>query len=111
MKTDAIFVGEITQMGFPSIKAVGRLSYYKNKVKVLQILRGTIEPQIKVTIYLYSVSDISETQPNIGTAYIFFIKKNDQGTFDPYTALKLLPATDTNITKVKKLIAAAPVSK
>jgi len=39
-------------------------------------------------------------------SYVFFVKKNDgKGVyFDPYAIVKLLPATDDNIAKVRKLI-------
>ncbi|MDB4793752.1 hypothetical protein OAG63_01835 [Methylacidiphilales bacterium] len=110
-KCDAIFVGEITQMGFQSLKATGRSSYYGNIIKILQVLRGAISVQIKVTLYVYYVSDTPENIPKVGNPYIFFVKKNASGQPDPYTALKLLPATDDNITKVKALITAAPPSK
>ena len=108
IKSDAIFIGQITQMGFQSLKAAGRSSYYGNIVKILQVLRGTVDAQIKITLYVYYVSDTPENPPKTGNSYIFFVKKNAPGQPDPYAALKLLPATDDNIAKVKALIAASP---
>lgn len=49
--------------------------------------------------------------PKYGNSYIFFVNRNYSGSDNPFTALKLLPATDDNIAKVKKLIATASASK
>jgi len=45
--------------------------------------------------------------PESGNSYIFFVRKNGS----EFAVLKLLPATDANIAKVKALIAAAPAPK
>jgi len=103
-KADAVFVGEIIQMGFPNPSAPG-LASYGTQVKVLQVLRGSVDAQITVTIDTHAMN--REEPPKVGTQYIFFVKKEG----DHFKALKLLTATDANIAKVKALIAAAPAPK
>ncbi len=110
-KSDGIFVGKITQIGLPNAKAAGQVAYYGNKVHVLQVLRGAIGAQVKVTLYVHYVSDIPENPPKVDGTYIFFVKKIANPDPDPYKALKLLPATDANIARVQALIAAAPAGK
>jgi hypothetical protein len=106
VKADAIFVGEIVEIGFPTAKAPGRGSYYGVQVKVLQVLRGSVDAQVTVT--LYTTYSAHEQPPKVGNTYIFFAHKNTEPGWDNYTVVKLLPATDATITKVKGIIAQAP---
>jgi hypothetical protein len=110
-KVDAIFVGEITAIGFGNTKEKGESSYRGVQVKVLQVLRGAVDTSITVTLYVVGRMDFHEDPPKVGSSYIFFAKKAGAFEKDPYIVLKLLPATDANIAKVKALIAAAPASK
>ena len=53
------------------------------------------------------ITNSHEQLPKVGNTYIFFVKKIAHPDPDPYRAIKLLPATDDNIAKVKALIAQA----
>ena len=104
-------MGEITTIGFGGFKAPGESVYRGVQVIVLQVLRGTVADSIAVTLHVVGRTEFHEDPPKVGGSYIFFVEKNAQGEADSYTVLKLIPATDANITKVKALIAAAPTSK
>ncbi|MCE0482915.1 MAG: hypothetical protein LV479_01600, partial [Methylacidiphilales bacterium] len=80
-----------------------------NKIKVLQVIRGSVEGQVTISFKIRG--GLHEQPPQEGDTYIFFAHKNTEPGWDNYTVLKLLPATDDNIAKVKALIAAAPAPK
>jgi hypothetical protein len=107
-KADAVFVGEIEEIGFPTAKAPGRGAYYGVQVKVSQVLRGTVAARISVT--LYTVFARNERPPKVGGTYIFFAHKNTEPGWDNYTVLKLVPATDASTAKINGLIT-APAAK
>jgi hypothetical protein len=111
-KVDAVFVGQVTQIGFAVPEGDATASYPGIRVKILQVLRGSISAQVvKVTLRTTWRQDVHETPPTVGSSYIFFVKNKAQGASDHFTALKLLPATDDNTANVKALIAAAPALK
>lgn len=111
-KADAVFVGQITHLGFSNLKALGEAVYRGVQVNILQVLRGSLDPQSTFTLRVMVPSTRShENPPTVGISYIFFVKRDDPSKHDAYTVLKLLPATDANIAKVKALIAAAPAAK
>ena len=103
-KTDAVFVGEIMQIGFPNPSSPGMASYGV-QVKVLQVLRGSVEGQAIVTVATRAIN--REEPPKAGSQYIFFAKKEG----DRFEALKLLPATAANVAKIKGLLPPAPAGK
>lgn len=109
LKANAIFVGEIIQEGIPDVSAPGRSAYSGVKVKVLQVLRGSVDAQVSVT--LYTTYSSNEQPPKAGSTYIFLAHKNTEPGWDAYKVFKLLPATDENIAKVKQLIAVGPAPK
>jgi hypothetical protein len=109
-KVDAVFVGEITTIGGGNPKATGRSAYRGVQVKVLQVLRGSVAPQVSVTLYARFEGGVHEQPPVVGGTYIFFAHKNIEPGVDNYTVLKLLPATDDSTAAVKKLIP-APAGK
>jgi hypothetical protein len=104
VKADSIFIGEIVQMSFPDATAPD-LASYSTRVKVLQVLRGSANAQVTVSIDTYAMNH--EEPPKVATPYIFFVRKEAKR----FEALKLLPATEVNVAKVKALIAAAPAKK
>ena len=104
LKADAVFVGEITQMGSPTAKMAGAVVYHGVQVKILQVLRGSIDPQSTFTLYVSGTTTFHEDSPKVGSSYIFFVRKNGPGQPDLYSVLKLLPATDATTAKVKGLI-------
>jgi len=101
---DTIFVGEIAEIGMGDTKATDRCAYYGVKVKVLQVLKGKPDSQVVVTLYTTFGGGIQEYAPKVGISYIFFAHKNTEVGWDAYTVIKLLPATDDHVTKVKGLI-------
>jgi hypothetical protein len=104
LKSDAVFVGEITQTsdGPPAAASMHSVGV---QVKVLQILKGSVDTEISVTMDVYSI--YREGPPQVGSSYIFFAHKED----NRIRVLKLLPATDANVTKVKAAIASTPAGK
>ena len=106
LKSNAVFVGTITQMGFVDLGAVGVVSYGNVKVKVSQVFLGVVDSVTSVTFDVKNRPKVHEREPQVGNAYIFFAKTNAKGSSDQFTVLKLLPATDDTIAKVKAVIAA-----
>jgi len=102
---DAVFVGEITKAGFPSDPAHGWVVYSGIAVRVSNVLRGSVESQIDVSLRTLSNSSTQESPPAYGHTYIFFVNKTTDASEDPYIVLKLLPATDDNVAMVKQLLA------
>jgi len=111
LKTDVLFIGQITHLGFGNLKAQGEAVYRGMQIKVIQILRGSLQPESTFTLRVFHVYSSDEYPPTEGSSYIFFAKRNDPSEKDAYAIVKLLPATDANVTKVKALTASAPASK
>ena len=82
-KSDAIFIGDITELGL----GVG------SNVKVFQVFRGSPARQTSITVNTVSA-------PQEGSSYIFLARKNSVEEAGPFSALKLLPASDDNIAQV-----------
>ena len=103
-KSYTVFVGQFTSFGRSGACGPGETDLYGSKVDATRILKGTYDP--KVTVAFAVLSDLGERRPEMPLSYVFFVKKNDgKGVyFDPYAIVKLLPATDDNIAKVRKLI-------
>lgn len=103
---DAIFIGQIIAKG-PVMLTKPGASYRSYTVKVITLLKGTLAGEIQVSLDVRNDGRVAEVIPHVGENYIFFamLKAGE------VIAMKLLPATDDNITKVKALIAAAPPSK
>jgi hypothetical protein len=108
-QSDAIFTGQIEEIGAAVVKAFGEKSYYGVKVKVLEVLKGTVDPEVSVSSIARTDTKVPEVAPETGKTYIFFAEKKEVGS--QYRVLKLLPADDASISQVKVLIAAAPSGK
>ena len=104
--SDVIFVGQITAISGVFMLEPGA-SYCLYKVKVVTVLKGAVGGLIQVSASVRSDGPVAEVRPRANETYIFFAKLGR----DQVDAVKLLPATDTNIANVKTLIAAAPASK
>jgi len=104
---DAIFIGETIDAGIKDpVASHPGTSFHALKVRVSQSLRGFLSGDVSTSL---AVSDQPhETAPQAGGSYIFFVTKSDQSAFDPFTVVKLLPATADTIAAVKSLIAAPP---
>ena len=111
LTADAIYVGKILKLGeqapanatLPSTGTTVRGC----QVQLVQFLRCGIYDQMAVTM----VVDFGrhESIPQAGGTYVFFVTKdNTRPTSSltmPYTAIKLLAATDENIAEIKRLVA------
>jgi hypothetical protein len=104
-KVDAIFTGQFVTISEGDFVATGGPTYGA-KVKVLQLLKGTVDPQINVLLHPFSGGQIHERKPELNHTYIFFVKvlKGDNLS----QVVKLMDGTDDRIAKVKALIAPAP---
>lgn len=110
-KADAVFAGIVEDEGGGSYKSLGEITYYHVKVRTSQVFCGTVGGLVFVSARVGYAKKENEEDLKKGGSYIFIVKKNSQQTPDPFVALKIIPATDDNITKVKALIAALPVGK
>ena len=100
-----VFVGGITDPGIPSYGAgVGWTVYSGVGVNVAENLRGTVDPQTKIGLRTLACPGIQDLAPKGGSSYIFFVYKSTDDSQDPYTAIKLLPATADNVAMVKGLL-------
>jgi hypothetical protein len=110
VKSDAIFVGEITTVGmqdqgysfsyaYPGIHLCGV------GVNVTQVLRGAVGNKTSVTLFVKAPlpSDPSELKG----PYIFFVKSNG-GSGDAFTVLKVLRSSEATIAQTKQLIVPSP---
>ena len=95
-KSDAVFIGKITKVGFISVAAPNESSYVGTEVMVSEALKGSSKG--RMTVRLHRV--YPEQALKAGDFDIFFVTGA--------TVLKLLPATDGNIATVKNLIAQLP---
>jgi hypothetical protein len=112
-KSDAIFIGEVLSPGAevdqgadaeyagPLLRGV--------KVKVAKILRGSVEDQASLSLFVETMG--GEKLPQVGQSYIFFVQtKGEDARGSPWdnlekadaatVAIKLLSATDDNVTMV-----------
>ena len=102
---DNVFVGQITEVGIPSGGAEQGWTVYSGVgVDVAENLRGTVESQIKVCLQTLTSAGIRESAPKYDASYIFFVYKTRDGSADPYTVIKLVPATDGTIAMVKGVL-------
>jgi hypothetical protein len=106
-KANVICVGEIVQIGPPLTRAAAQASYPGVKIQISQCLKGDLSSPALIEIVVAKEPNVTEEAPKAGTTYIFFIKQTTSWNM----VLKLLPATDDNIAKVKAMIAAAPAGK
>ena len=109
-RSNAVFVGELIKLGGGIAARSISPTFLGNDVKVLQVLRGSVEGHILVSLSISGPAH--EEPPAEGENYIFFVHKTTQGESLPFSpfgdVIKLLSATDTNIAAVKKLIAQLP---
>ena len=106
-KSDIIFIGQIITKGWVDAASPG-MNSRGFTISIKTVLKGQVDSEVRVTLYVKNNGRIIEAVPQIGQSYIFFVK---QGANQQLIVLKLLPPTDENIAKVKALIAAAPSSK
>jgi hypothetical protein len=110
-KSIAVFVGTVRDLGLkapdpPTTPANGPV-YNGVKVKVLKVLKGSVESQASVSLFVDF--SIHEELHKVESSYIFFVSKNTATLSsiippDSFFVVKLLPATEANIAMVKMLI-------
>lgn len=105
-QSDAIFTGQIEEIRGPVVKDIGEKDYFGVKVKVLDVLKGTVDPEVSVALSDRTGTKVPEVAPETGKTYLFFAKKKPVGS--QFRVLKLLPADDSIIAQVKQLIAQNP---
>ena len=101
-----MFIGQIIAKG-PVILTEPGVSYRGYTVKVATLLKGALAGEIHVSLDVRNDGRAVEVIPRVGENYIFFVILKASEII----VVKLLPATDANIAKVKALIAAAPAPK
>ena len=107
-KADAIFVGKVLFINFGSLKAKGQSVFRGVQVQVTQILFGTVDKQVTLTLRIQGTVSSREAPPNVGGDYIFFVMKGVTPGGDKLSAIKVLDGSDDNIKKVRDLIASMP---
>lgn len=107
-EADAIFTAEVEQNGVT--KASGENLFCGIKIKVVDVFKGTVDSKISVSMVVKMVEPVIEAAPppQSNKTYILFVIKKTGKDNDPFTALKLLHATDDNIVMVKKLVTQLP---
>jgi len=108
-KSEIIFVGQVLMVGVPSDFSPG-LSTVAVKVKVQTLLKGKHDLDIVfVGVKVRYKAKMSEKLPESPKEYIFFATTRTQ--YRDLQAVKIIPATDESIARIKALIAAAPAPK
>ena len=105
VKSDAVFIGNITGVVAGASAKEQGVTTFVVSVGVTECLRGDVAGQLTASLKVFM--GYRQKPPESGNSYIFFVRKNGS----EFAVLKLLPATDANIAKVKALIAAAPAPK
>jgi hypothetical protein len=104
-KSDAIFVGKVSTLGFVHGSVPGQYDFGVT-VPNLEGILGQAQDNFYGALVVLVVSiPAHEAPPKVDNEYIFCVIKKETPATGPtkYTALKLMPATDENITLVKKL--------
>jgi hypothetical protein len=101
-EAEAILSGKVLQAERVSYSAPG-VAGCVGKVEVLEILRGRVNVQFGIGFLLNS--NLHEGMPVTGRRYLIFLKKDSHGFSTPFTAIKFLPPTVSNVATVKELIA------
>ncbi len=110
-KSEAIFVGTLNFLEGPRDAQLGEARYY-GAVDISQVLHGPVRPPRNwVAINAILLSRYHEEESNIffAIATDYAHPRTTVGT--QFTVIKFLPATNSNIEKVKKLIDSKPDSK
>jgi len=107
--SDAIFRGQLIEIGAPVFKGIGE-SFYGVKVNVIETYLGNLDAyESSIDNVLVSLLVLphpgNERSPVVDHLYIFFVQKTKSPGLN---VLKILPATDNNIAMVDKLIASGP---
>jgi hypothetical protein len=112
-KADVVLIGKLSGAGnevdSPPFAPVAGPTFSGARISVIQVLKGTAGSSVGVSFFVNSANH--EKSPDAASSYIFFLAKNAANATDQYTILKILPASDDNVSKIKALIAALPGGK
>lgn len=103
---DAIFTGQVEEIGAPVFKALGEKSYYGIRIKVVQVLKGTVDSEVLVSLIARMDTKVVEAPPESGKTYLFFAKKKKNSS--QLRVIKLIVANNPSIAEVKQLISQSP---
>jgi hypothetical protein len=102
-KVDVV-IGKFISLGNLGDDNLGA-SYERAEIQITNSLQGPLLGNIKVSYAVRSFPlEHKEIVPALNTEYILFIRDQKIAS-DNYELVKILPATDTNITRIKALIA------
>jgi hypothetical protein len=101
-KSGAIFIGQMVSFGRKGAAGPGESKLFGNRVKVSQNLKSNFDD--RATVSNNRMTDLGEKMPVTKITYIFFIIKDVPTAPDPFTVLKIIPATRDNIAIVMKAI-------
>ena len=105
-QADVIFIGNIEEIQGPGMDAFG-LPFYAAKIQITDVLKGKVAPEVWLSLIASMFTKPRETPPVVHQKYVFFGKTDELSTGVDIRTLKLLPADDATVAKVKQLIAAA----
>jgi hypothetical protein len=101
-KADAVFVGEVSNVGPSGFPTDGASGYFGNQVRVTKKLAGHVGRLIAVSFYTREGS--GEEAPEAGSSYIFFVMRNKSSDLDPWTAFKIVPYTEDERAEVRQMV-------
>jgi hypothetical protein len=107
-QADAIFTGQILDLGLPDFEAAGS-PIYGARVKVLQSFKGTIAGEVVVMLHVTNLGSITEKKPVLNHTYILFVRTSTKS--NAVELLKIMEGSADNIAKVKELIASTSAGK
>jgi hypothetical protein len=107
-----VFVGKVKSVSAPTLMESSGpgISSYETDISVSQDLIGTTPERISLTAYTYNMvrpsydgGNIDERPPQVDGSYLFFADST-YGKPGNFTALKILPATERNMSSVRKTL-------
>jgi hypothetical protein len=98
-----IVIARFEFLGNPDLGPAGAVAYRHAKVEILSSLEGNLSGNLLADYHVqYGPEGINETMPIIGTPYILFIEKAEQG--EHFHIEKMLPQSEQNVASVKALL-------
>jgi len=103
-KATIIDAAVLVKLGYEVLSAPGQVAYEGSIFKIRKIFKGGNNGAGSVRIIVESHGDIHETEPTEGNEYILFISPDDDKRLK---AFKIIPDTESNLSKVTAAIASA----
>jgi hypothetical protein len=105
-QAEVIFIGNVEKVEESPLLTPFGLLHYGVQIQVTDLLKGKVAPDVEVLVDVSVLTTPRETPPVVHQKYVFFGKNDKSGTETYIRILKLLPADDVAVAKVKQLIAA-----